>query len=317
MAEMQETTTASGSTEGSQAINDAIANVDSSKGSNTSSVGAGTEQAAPEIPTYTPNYKFKVMDQEKEFDPWIRGAIKDAETEKKVKELYEKAYGLDYVKPKYEQTQKEYGNLSQQYQSLYNDANEAMYYKRQGDLDAFFEKVQLQPEKVYQWVLDKIQRQNLPPEQQRVYNELEQRRRAEFQASGQMQEMQQQYHAMASQAREAEVNSVLARNDIHPIVQAYDAKNGPGAFRHFVAEYGVMHYNVHGQDPTAQQAVDAVMKRLGDAYRSGPTNVASPASGGEKPLPVIPNVAGKAVSPTRKSPRSIDDLRKLAQEAGA
>jgi hypothetical protein len=74
-------------------------------------------------PVYTPNTKFKVMDKEHEFDAWLAPHIKDAETEKKAKELYEKAYGLDYVKPKYEASQKELEQYKTTYNSLYNDAS--------------------------------------------------------------------------------------------------------------------------------------------------------------------------------------------------
>lgn len=272
----------------------------------------GTE--VPVQPAFTPNFKFKVMDKEHEFDEWLRPIVKDAETEKKAKELYEKAYGLDYVKPKYETTQKELDQYKTNYQSLYNDASEAMTFKNNGDLDMFFEKVALKPEKVYEWVLGKLERQNLSPEQRRVYDELDNKKRAEYTQSRQISESEARYQQMATQAREAEVNYVLARSDINQTVQNYDAKNGDGAFKQFVAEYGVMHFNAYGEDPSAETAISAVLKRLGDAYRGQPAPTMQAPTATDKPLPVIPNVSGKNVSPTRKSPRSIDDIKKIAAE---
>lgn len=263
-------------------------------------------------PTYTPNTKFKVMDKEHEFDAWLTPHIKDAETEKKAKELYEKAYGLDYVKPKFEAAQKELGEYKTSYNNLYKDASEALTFKNNGDLDSFFQKVALSPEKVYEWVLEKLNRQNLPPDQRRVYDELDAKKRNEYQQSRQIEESENRYRQVATQAREAEVDFVLARPEIHNTVKNYDAKNGQGAFKQFVAEYGVMHFNAYGEDPSADTAISAVLKRLGDAYQGQQALTASPTASGEKPLPVIPNVSGKNVSPVRKSPRSIDDIKKIA-----
>lgn len=281
---------------------------------NTEPTKTGTD-AIP--PLYQPNYKFKSMGKEHEIDEWLRPHIKDQETEKKVKELYEKAYGLDHFKTKHETSNKELEQIKPAYQSLYNEVSEVMTYKNSGDLDMFFEKVNLKPEKVYEWVLSKLERQNLPPEQRRVYDELDAKKRAEYQTSRQMSESEVRYQQIATQAREAEVNYVLARPEINEIVRNYDAKHGENSFKQFVAEYGVMHFNAYGEDPSAETAISAVLKRLGDAYKSQPAPMQAPTANAEKPLPVIPNVSGKNISPTRKSIKSIDDIKKIAAEMNA
>ena len=271
---------------------------------------------APAAPAFTPNFKFKVRNEEREIDEWARAAMKDADSEKKVREIFEKAYGVDYMKPKFDGLEKDLGQYKDAYTNLHADTTEAMTYKNNGDLDSFFDKVSLSKEKVYEWVLNKVERQNLPPEQQKVYNELDAKKRDEYHQSRKIDDIEKRYQHIATQAREAEVNSVLARNDISQIVQSYDAKNGEGSFKAFVAEYGVMHFNVHGEDPSAETAIQAVLKRVGDAYRGQPASNSAPANG-EKQLPIIPNVSGKNVSPTRKAPKSIDDLRKMGQEMSA
>ena len=270
--------------------------------------------ALPEKPQYQPNYKFKSMQKEHEIDEWARSFIKDQDTEKKFKELYEKAYGLDHYKGKVETTAQERDQYKTAYTNLHQDASEAMEFKNRGDLDGFFEKVGLNPDKVYQWVYEKIQRQNLPPEQQKVYNDLEAKNRETYQYSRQITEMETRYQQIATQAREAELNSVLARADINPIVQSFDAKWGPGAFKQEVAKRGVMHHSVYGEDPAAETIVSELVKYVGDAYKAQPTPVSTPTASGDKPLPVIPNVSGKNVSPTRRAPKSIDDIRKIAAE---
>lgn len=277
---------------------------------------AGEEKKEVESPAYTPNWKFKAMGEEKEVDEWVRPLIKDAETEKKFKEIYEKAYGLDHFKGKLEKTQAEHQELKANYHSLYNDVSEAMTFKQQGNLGAFFQKVGLSDEDVAKYMLDKINRQNLPPEQQQVYNELERRRQQEYYQARQLEETETRYREMASQAREWEVDQWLAKPEVSQVVQRYDATNGPGSFKRFVAEMGVMHHSTYGEDPPVETVVSTVMKRLGDAYRSQPASPPPQVQNNqEKPLPVIPNVSGKNVSPTRKAVRSVDDLRKISQEA--
>ena len=261
-------------------------------------------------PVYNPNFKFKVHDKEHEFDEWIRSSVKDADTEKKAKELYEKAYGLDFVKPKYESANKEREELRQAYNTLHTDVAQAMEYKNKGDFETFFKKVGLTDEQVAQYIIDKANRQNLPPDQKRVYDELDSKKRAEIEHSRQIATYEQRWMQMATQARAAELDSVLARNDVNQTVQKYDSINGHGAFRNFVAEYGVMHHTRFGEDPSAQDAVSAVMKRLGDAYIS--QQASAPSQGSEKPLPIIPNVSGKNLSPIRKTPKSVEDLRKMS-----
>src|SRR5688500_3044500 len=62
-----------------------------------------TEGEPPkEVPQYTPNYKFKVMDEEKEFDDFLKGAIKTKEDEEKLRDIVTKAYGLDAHKKTHE-----------------------------------------------------------------------------------------------------------------------------------------------------------------------------------------------------------------------
>lgn len=274
----------------------------------------GAEGITPVQPAYNPNYKFSVMDKEHEVDEWARPLIKDPEMEKKVKELYTKAYGLDYTKQRATEMEGELGKYKESYTGLYKDVEEAVSLKNAGDLDGFFQKVGLSNDKIYDWILAKINRQNLPPEQKQVYEQLEAKNRAEREWEKQFTQLNTQYQTMAEKNREMEVDFALAKPDVQETVNRYDSLNGKGAFKRFVAEYGFLHHSQTGQDPTVEMAVSAVMKRIGGLIAS-PQAANIPTASGEKPLPVIPNVSGRNISPTRRSPRSLSDLKKLADEA--
>lgn len=278
-----------------------------------------SEKPKEEAPSYQPNWKFKVNGEEKEMDEWIRPVIKDADTEKKLRKLYEDAYGIEPLSKVRDNLSKENLELKQNYQSLHTDVSEAMTYKHQGNLGMFFQKTGVTDDQVAKYMLEKINRSNLPPEQQQVYNELDAKRNQELHLARQLEESDTRYREIATKAKEWEVDQWLAKPDVFSIVDRYDGLNGKGAFRRYVGEYGVMHHHTYGEDPSAETAVNAVLQRLGQAYRGQQASVqqGSPESAPTKELPVIPNVSGKNVSPTQKSVRSIDDLRKISQESRA
>lgn len=268
----------------------------------------------PEVPPFTPNFKFKVLDKEHEIDEWLRGSVKTPEQEKKIRELYEKSMGLEPVKQSRDKIAGELQQYQRSYNSLHQDVAEAMQHKNTGDLDAFFEKVQLPIDKVAEWMVQKLNIQNLPPEQQRIYNDLNAKKKSEAQLSRQLEAQTNENRQLATRQREWEVDQWLVKPDMNPIVSRFDSENGPGSFKNLVAELGVTHHATYGEDPTVETVVSKALKMLGSAYRNPQIPQASTAPGGEKQLPVIPNISGKNVSPTRKAVRSLDDLKKLQKE---
>jgi hypothetical protein len=274
--------------------------------------------AASAAPAFTPNYKFKVMDEEKEIDEFVRGVIKDADTEKKVRELYEKAYGLDYVKPKYEELKKKLPETESKYTDLYSKV-ENLVQLRDKDFWGFVQQVGLTKEQVAKHVLEEVKRLELPEDQKRMYDEFEQTRRREIELERQLQFEQARSQEMAVQERTFQLDTILNKPEIAAYAKAYDtAQKQTGAFKDLVVERGITAWHTQKKDITPEQAVQEVMARLGEHYRgSAAASTAQPQvvqASEEKPLPVIPRVSGKAVSPTGKAPRSIDDLKRMAAE---
>lgn len=266
-----------------------------------------------EAPAYVPNLKFKVHEEEKEFDEFLKPAIKDAETEKKIRELYEKAYGLDAIKPKHEELKTKYPEMEQKYNELQSTIKEVMTL-RDKDLDSFFEQLGLKEDQIAKWMLQKLEKLNLPPEQRQVYDQYEETRRRNYALEKQIQDIEARTQAQAVQARTLELETVLQRPEVAAIAKSYDsARKQTGAFRELVIREANAEFRTSGRDLTAMEAAKAAMDLLGEAYTSKANEVSSPAPvTTEKPLPVLPRVTGKSVSPTNKQPRSIDDLKKLA-----
>lgn len=270
--------------------------------------------AVAEAPSYVPNYKFKVNNEEKEFDEFVRGGIKDKDTEEKVRKLYADAYGLEYVKPKYEMTQKELKEWQGKYGSLESGVKEILGL-RDKDFGQFLERTGASKEMVAKWMLEELKRQELPPEQKQWYDQLRETRRQNELLQKQLQQNESAVQEQSVQARTVELDSTLQRPEISAYAEAYDSyRKKPGAFREMIIRHGIAEWNVNQRDVPAEQAVQEVMSILGETYRGNAIPQAQAQVADDKPLPVIPNIKTGGSSPMGKQIKSIDDLRKRAAE---
>jgi hypothetical protein len=295
---------------------------------------------------YAPNFKFKVANQEREMDEWIRQMIKDPETEKKARELFEKAHGLDYVKPKLLQEREAHKQTREQFTQTQQTVQQALAL-RDTDLGGFFEFMKIPRDKLFQYVRDELNYLQAPPEQQREIDLQRDRARQVRELSSQNQQLSQGQLETEVHARTLELNSVLAKPEIKSIADDYNArKNDPNGFFNLVAMVATTaFYNSNGQvDMSPEEAVQEALNWL--AYQrpeaqaqpnvtaqppatpapqqmSAPAPQVPPAQAAPAPAPapaqkppVIPAIQGRSASPTRQPPRSIKDLKKLAQSMG-
>jgi hypothetical protein len=284
--------------------------------------GAAAAQAGDggEQPAYEPNYKLKVMDQEKEIPEKFRQLMQDAETEKEVREIFEKAYGLEFAKPKHEALQQTFAKVQSEHNYLLGSIQDLREAYTRGDLDTFFQKLQIPKERILQYALDKVNYEQLPPDQKQL---LDSRRNAEIQAmqlQKQNQTLQQQIQTQTVQARQYALESELAGPELKSMVDSFDQRFGrPGAFRNEVINRGQLAwFQSQGKvDLTPRQAVQEVIRLYGlDQQQAAAAPVTPPESGGARPrVSTIPNVgSGRSASPLKQKPRSIEDLKKLAAE---
>lgn len=278
--------------------------------------------AANTPPAYTPNLKFKVMDKEHEFAPFLKDVIKDEKTEKEVRELYEKAFGLDVVKPKYQTLKTQHDKLAQDHQGLVGGLQDLRADFQRGDLDSFFDKLKIPFNTLLQYVAEKVQYSELPPDQQRAIDSRKQSERQAYEAQKQLQDQGQQFQEQAVQAKGYMLDLTLDRADVKAFANQFQERFGK-SFRDVVIEYGEAAYYTRKVDLTPQQVVEELMGFYGKAFAPPaaaaapaqapqPGATAAPAAPAQKP-PVIPNVSGRQTSPTGSKPKSLDELRKLAK----
>lgn len=280
-------------------------------------VGQSSEPQAQVQPAYTPNYKFKFPklgtneQEEKEFDEWIRPAI-NKDNEAKVRDLYTKAHGMDFYKEKYNKTNEKYRAV----EPLVKTWHELSEVYNQGDLDSFFKGLKIPEEKLYQFVLDKLNEREMSHEQKlERQQQMELRRKATY-LERENQSLQERYQSEITQAREFQLGQTLSKPEVSSIAKSFDERMGrQGAFREEVIKRGVIAFTATGQDISPEQAVQEVISLLGvssQAQSQGQQATQAQQQAAKSPPPVIPNVGARSASPAKKTPRSLADLKKLA-----
>ncbi len=282
---------------------------------------------APVPAAYTPNLKFKVMDKEHEFHPFLKDAIKDADTEKQIREIYEKAYGLDHVKPKYQEARKEALSYKQEVEEIKGGITELRETYQRGDLDSFFSKLNIPEEKVLQWAVQKVEYMQLPPEQRQVLDKQRNAEQRAIELEKRLQTQDRDYSERISETKIYALQLSLDRADVKSFADQFDSQVGkPGSFRDAVIQVGEAAFTTKGIDLTPEQAVNEVMQHYGKFFRPGQSTGTPPApqaaAPGQPPTPaaprkeppVIPNVGGRSASPMKQKPKSLEDIKKLASQ---
>lgn len=289
---------------------------------------AATSTPGAEVipPAYTPNYKFKAFNKEMELEEFWRPLIKDSDSEKKVKDLFTRAEAFNDLKERFEGTQSEFNKVYNEYSALDQDVRKVTSYLNKGDLDNFFGAIGLDEAKIFKWVAEKLDQENLPPEQKRALQMQQQERQRLYDLEMEKSTLAEQYQEQAVQARTMQLQLVLSRPEVSQAASAWDARMGTiGAFRDLIVDEAQKAWFVEGKDLSAEEAVQVVLAKYGKLIEAGgvvpqaPVPQATQAQAQSPQAaqkPVIPTVQGRGTSPVKKSPKSIDDLRQMAKELG-
>lgn len=270
---------------------------------------------------YQPNFGFKVKDKEYEIDEWARSLITDEESEKKVKELFEKAYGLDHVKANRDEIREERNGfkstLEQQNGLLYD----WQYMIDQKDFSALFKAVEINPRDIMMWALKQAELQEAGPDARAAYEQDWQVKRQNRILDQQYSLQQQQLEQMQRDQVTNEYNYLVSTPDISTYKEAFDQRNGANAFANEVALRGEAYERAGNANISVKEVIDEVMKRFPMASAE-PAQDATPASSQQqtapsmpKEVPVIPSTgSGGSSSPAQKEFKSLDELKAFANK---
>lgn len=285
------------------------------------SEGAGMPEQG-DAQTWKPSYKYTVNKKEFEFDDFIKPIIKTKDAEEKLKELYQKAYGLDEVKTARETFRQQAEEWKNKYSQVEQSLQTLGGFVKKGDLQTFFQALNIPKDKIIQYAIEELKYQELPPEQRQALDAQKQQV-AEFEsAMTQNQMLQQQMAQMVQKQAEFELNQELAKPDLSQAIAAYDAQVAtPGAFKAEVIRRGQYYEAVHKISPPASQLVKEVFQLIG---ANGLTKPSLPTAPQSTPSQVVQNQQTKPIitsfqggggkSPAKKVPTSIEELRKIRQQ---
>ncbi len=284
---------------------------------------------------WKPKLKYKVDRVEKDIPEFLHSAIKDADTEEKVRNLLQRGEGIEEVKTRYQETRQFAQDIHHKHTLLNEGLAEMGGYIKKKDFGKFFDTLQVRREDVYQWVLQEAQFQQLPEERKREIQAAREANENLEQVHRSNQTFEQQLVEQANKTRTLELRLVTSQPEVTSFSAQFDAKFGkPNSFINEVVRVGKMAWDDEGIDLAPEQAVKRVMDHYGrflgeptlaDPSTTEPTATAPgtapgavkvPSAAKTKP-PVIPNLQGGSTSPTKAAPRSLADLKKLSNEASA
>ena len=273
--------------------------------------------AAPAAPAFAPNFKFKAANKEHEIPEFLRGVIKDEQSQKYLHQLFEKAYGIDTVKERFQGLRQEHQQLNQAYGSVMQTVQLGREAYQRGDLDTVFQTFRIPEEKVLQWAIKKVQLSQMPPDQRQVHESRDQAERRAWELERQQASMgQEQLQQQSTQLLEM-LDIVLERPEYSSAAQEFEARKGPGSFRDLAIRMGEMEYHSSGKVLSPMEAASRAADLIGGVPQKQPQQ-AAPAAPAQPATPatpqkiVMPNVgAGRPAVPAKAPVKSLDELRKI------
>ena len=269
---------------------------------------------------YAASYKYKVDGAEKEFDDFIRPVIKDADTEKKIREMYEKAHGLDRIKQSYDKAKTGFNEYKGKYDNVTKSIGQLEGYLKGGDLDNFFGSIGLNHETLFKYVKSKLDEQELPQEHRQALEERSQLKRQQQLMHEQFEQSQAMIEQMNVKQRTFELDQALGQNS--DVVSQIDSKlkslPTPSSIKNEVIQYGLSQFHLTGQDIPVEDALNAVLAKYRPFLsQQAPSQALTPVQAITQQrgkTQTIPNVHGKSTSPMKKTITSIDDLNRIFNE---
>lgn len=285
--------------------------------------------------TFKPNVKFKVLDKEMEIPKEFQSLMKDPESEKKVRELFEKAHGLDVVKTKLTETRQQRDQVVQQHQALQAQIGKArsVYQNaiKSGNLhrmDDFFRMLSIPVDHIMAYAIEKAKLAEMDPEQRQLIESRLQAEREREAAAEEAAGYQYETNNRDLELKRLQLEVGLGRPETQNMAQELESKFGrPGLFREEVIAAGEAAWFNERKNISVDEAIKRVAAKFGLTGKQAPAAQSKPAGGGtpnpgakkviQRSTTTIPNVNGAGgASPLKTTkPKSIEDIKKLRDRA--
>ena len=271
-------------------------------------IETGTEE-------YKPTHKFKVKDEEHEFDDWAKELAKTKEVEENLKKLYSKGFGIEGIQAKRDEYKTQLETVQTEHNQIKDSLSKLSGFVQNGDIGSFLEATGINKETIFDWVAKEIQYQQLPADQKAQIDQQRQMQQQQMMLTEQNQMMQQQLQQQVVAQKATELNMVLSDPKVSQIAKQFDARMGrEGAFKEEVCKRGHYHFTANNQDIGAKQAVDEVIQLIGTTVTGQNSATGAAPQVPQNKKPVLPHISAGSTSPIAKQVSSIDDLKQKREQ---
>jgi hypothetical protein len=276
-----------------------------------------TTEASQKETVFTPNYKFKAVGKEHEIDEFLRPVIKDPETEKKIRELYEKAYGIDFVNQERQSLKEKYTELETKSKEQDQALAELGQYIKEDDLESFFDALKIPRDKVLKYAMELVNRSEMTPEQKQEWQRQRQIKDEARYYKSNYEKLEEEKQVLATQKRNYELDVALSKPDTAQFASSYGELMGSqSAFKDFVISVAKAAHQNYGVDLKVEEAITqaiATLKKVNPSLGDSELTQAKVIQR-QGAKPVIPNIQGKGTTPVAKTYKSFEDLKRRKKE---
>lgn len=286
---------------------------------------------------FKPNTQFKVLDKVQEIPKEFHALMKDEASEKMVKDLFERAHGIDVVKTKLSEVRQSRDTLQSENKNLHGSIQKARtLYQRAASsgewhrMDDFFHQLNIPLDNVMAWAIEKAKLEQMEPAQRQAVLARHQSDREAFTHSESVEELQAQNFQKDQEIRQIQLDTALATPQVQNFASELDNKFGnKGLFLNEVIAAGQQAWSTQNKVLTVTEAIQAVVTKYALKGQTAPAAAGQGLPAANQPAgtkkvvqrttTTIPNVgSGGGRSPVGKGgkgPRSVEDIKKLAEKA--
>jgi|7_EtaG_2_1085326.scaffolds.fasta_scaffold09363_2 hypothetical protein len=276
-------------------------------------------ESTEEVAEYTPNYSYKVKDEEFEFDEFLRAGISNPEQEEALRELYTKSRGLDGYKDKLSSREREYNELMGE-AGTYVDGFKTLkkhvdHANQTGDFREVGKALGLSEEKLLEYAYGLAKESELPDDQRNLLNQNRELQDQLQSVESRMKQFESQQHTSDQEKEMLYVKQCV--ESIPDGMDVYHAMKENN--RDMIKEFYWMGEDMIrcGQDPKIPDIIGRLvndnrglleLKRLREGQQQ---QQQVQADIGQKPT--LPTVKGNNTAAVVKEVSSIDDLKRIHQ----
>lgn len=279
------------------------------------------EDDVPDDGEYSPNYTYRFRNEDLEFDEFIKPVINSPEIEEQIRELYTRAKGLDNVKTRFEETKQRMADLELEAQR-YKEENEFATQGIEGlkklaleDFPSFAHIIGLDDKTVLSYANRRLDYQEKPEHERAEIDRETSSRASQYTQTLELEKLRRQNEGLMRAQHDKEMSQALSMPEISKFQTVFDKRMGKeGTFQDYVRQHGSNEYKRTQKYVPPLVAVQSVYNQFKPLFMDALDEVSKKEEANSKKKAPRNLGPGRSTTPVNKKYKSLDDLRKRANE---